>query len=59
MGAEEIVSCLGLVFVVMGPLLLLAAWLNGRSLVLAVGSLAYVAVGAWVLATYTRRERRG
>ncbi len=53
------VSCLGLVFVAMGPLLLVAAWLNGRSLVLAIGSLAYVAVGAWVLANYVRRERRG
>jgi hypothetical protein len=50
------VSCLGLVFLLMGPLLLVAAWINGRSLVLALGSLAYVVVGAWVLSSYRKRS---
>ena len=49
-------SCLGLVFVVMGLVLLVVAWTGGRSLVLALGSLAYVAVGSWVLASYLRRR---
>ena len=34
--------CLGLVLVLMGPLLLAAAWIRGQSAVLALGSLAYV-----------------
>ena len=51
-------SCLGLVLVVMGPVLLVAAWTGGRSPVLALGSLAYVAVGAWILVGYTQRRRR-
>jgi hypothetical protein len=51
------VSCLGLVFVVMGLVLLVVAWTSGRSLVLALGSLAYVAVGSWVLANYLRQRR--
>ena len=49
-------SCLGLVFVLMGPLLLVAAWTGGRSPVLALGSLAYVVVGAWILVSYARRR---
>ena len=49
-------SCLGLVFVLMGPLLLLAAWSGGRSPVLALGSVAYVLVGAWILVSYVRRR---
>ncbi len=51
-------SCLGLVFLLMGPVLLIAAWTTNRSVVLAIGSLAYVAVGAWVLSTYWRHKRR-
>jgi hypothetical protein len=50
-------SCLGLVLILMGPLLLVAAWTGGRSPVLAFGSIAYVAVGAWILLSYTRRRR--
>ncbi len=50
-------TCLGLVFLLMGPLLLLAAWTGDRSPVLAVGSLAYMLVGAWVLLGYARRRR--
>ena len=50
-------SCLGLVLILMGPLLLAAAWTRGRSPVLAIGSLAYVAVGAWILMSYARRRR--
>ena len=48
-------SCLGLVLVVMGFVLLAIAWQSGRSLLLAVGSLAYVAVGCWMLARVLRR----
>ena len=48
-------SCLGLVFLLMGPVLLAAAWMNGRSLILAAGSVAYIAVGAWLL---TRQRAR-
>jgi hypothetical protein len=50
-------SCLGLVFLLMGPVLLLAAWTGGRSPVLVVGSLAYVLVGGWILLNYARRRR--
>jgi hypothetical protein len=50
-------SCLGLVLVLMGPLLLVAAWTGGRSPVLAMGTVAYVAVGAWILLSYVRRRR--
>jgi len=50
-------SCLGLVLVLMGPLMLVAAWTGGRSPVLAVGSVAYVAVGGWILLSYARRRR--
>jgi hypothetical protein len=50
-------SCLGLVLVLMGPLMLVAAWTSGRSPVLAMGSVAYVAVGAWILLSYVRRRR--
>jgi hypothetical protein len=49
-------ACLGLVLLLMGPLLLLAAWSSGRSTVLALGSLAYVAVGGWVLAQALHRR---
>ncbi|HZS02394.1 MAG TPA: hypothetical protein VFE37_27005 [Chloroflexota bacterium] len=49
-------SCLGLVFVLMGPLLLLAAWTGGRSPVLALGSVAYLLVGAWILVSHARRR---
>jgi len=51
------VTCLGLVFLLMGPVLLLAAWTGGRSPILALGSLAYVAVGTWVLTSQLRRRR--
>jgi hypothetical protein len=51
------VTCLGLVFLLMGPILLLAAWTTGRSPILALGSLAYVAVGAWVPTSHYRRRR--
>jgi hypothetical protein len=51
-------ACLGLVLVAMGLLLLLIAWQGGRSLLLALGSLAYVAVGCWVLANAVRGPRR-
>ena len=51
-------SCLGLVFLVMGPVLLLTAWSGGRSPVLVVGSLAYVLVGAWILLNAARRRRQ-
>ena len=50
-------TCLGLVFLLMGPVLLLAAWTSGRSLILALGSLAYVAVGTWVLTSQLRGRR--
>jgi hypothetical protein len=50
-------SCLGVVFVTMGLALLVLAWQDGRSLILALGSLAYVAVGCWVLANVLRRPR--
>ena len=53
----ESVSCLGLVLVVMGLVLLVVAWTSGRSLVLALGSLAYVAVGSWVVSSSLRRRR--
>ena len=49
-------SCLGLVLILMGPLLLVAAWTGGRSPVLALGSVAYMLVGAWILVNYTRRR---
>ncbi len=49
-------SCLGLVFLLMGPLLLVAAWTGGRSPVLAAGSVAYVVVGAWILTRAARRR---
>ena len=51
-------SCLGLVFLLMGPLLLVAAWTGNRSPVLVAGSLAYVMVGAWILLDAARRRRR-
>ncbi len=51
-------SCLGLVFLLMGPLLLLAAWTHGRSAVLAIGSVAYLLVGAWILFGAPRRQPR-
>jgi uncharacterized membrane protein YeaQ/YmgE (transglycosylase-associated protein family) len=50
-------ACLGLVFVLMGPLLLVAAWTGGRSPVLALGSMAYVVVGACILVSYARHRR--
>jgi hypothetical protein len=50
-------SCLGLVLLLMGPLLLVAAWTGGRSPLLAAGSVAYVAVGAWILVSHARRRR--
>jgi hypothetical protein len=50
------VTCLGLLLVLMGPLLLVVAWSGGRSLVLALGSLAYVLVGGWILAHSARRR---
>jgi hypothetical protein len=50
-------SCLGMVLVTMGLVLLVIAWQGGRSLLLALGSLAYVAVGCWVLAHSLRRTR--
>ncbi len=52
-------GCLGIVIVVAGLMLLATAYLNGRSLVLAVGSLAYVLVGGWVLLNYRSRRPRG
>lgn len=58
-GETKAVTCLGLVFVVMGVCLLGAAWTNGRSVLLAIGSLGYVAVGWWVLASAARRGPRG
>lgn len=54
---EGAMSCLGFVLVLMGLVLLAIAWQAGRSLVLALGSLAYVAVGCWVLANLLRRPR--
>jgi hypothetical protein len=51
-------SCLGTVLVVMGCVLLVIAWSQGRSLTLALGSLAYVAVGSWVLMNWLRARQR-
>ncbi|HLI25659.1 MAG TPA: hypothetical protein VKZ60_01225 [Chloroflexota bacterium] len=51
-------ACLGLVLVAMGLVLLVIAWQAGRSLLLALGSLAYVAVGCWMLITLWRRPRQ-
>jgi hypothetical protein len=50
-------TCLGLVFLLMGPVLLLAAWTGHRSPVLVAGSLAYMLVGAWILLNAARRRR--
>ncbi len=49
-------TCLGLLLVFMGPLLLLAIWARGHSPVLILGSLAYVLVGGWILLGHARRQ---